>query len=74
MTDAKDHIIKVALSLFLKNSYKGLTMKEIVKKSGLSKGAFYHYFKNKEELFRTTLDFYIKTFNSTNLKEFSKKV
>jgi TetR/AcrR family transcriptional repressor of nem operon len=49
-------------------------MNEIVKKSGLSKGAFYHYFKNKEELFRTTLDFYIKTFNSTNLKEFSKKV
>lgn len=27
-------------------------MKDIVEKTGLSKGAFYHYFKGKEELFK----------------------
>lgn len=33
-------------------SYKEVTMNDIVKKTGLSKGAFYHYFNSKEELFK----------------------
>jgi TetR/AcrR family transcriptional regulator, transcriptional repressor for nem operon len=51
MKDTKEHILNVALELFLKSSYKGVTMQDIVTKTKLSKGAFYHYFKSKEELF-----------------------
>lgn len=51
MRDTKDHILKVALSLFLQKNYKEVTMRELVEKSGLSKGAFYHYFNSKEQLF-----------------------
>jgi TetR/AcrR family transcriptional regulator, transcriptional repressor for nem operon len=41
-----------ALKLFLQKNFKEVTMKEIVDKTGLSKGAFYHYFESKEQLFR----------------------
>ena len=51
MNDTKEHILKVSLGLFLKKSFKEVTMKELVEKTGMSKGAFYHYFESKEKLF-----------------------
>lgn len=51
MHESKTHILKVAFILFLQKSFKEVTMKEIVEKTGLSKGAFYHYFPSKEEVF-----------------------
>lgn len=51
MNETKQHILTTSLMLFLQKSYKDVTMKEIVEKTGLSKGAFYHYFTSKEELF-----------------------
>jgi len=42
--------------LFLQKSFKEVTMKEIVEKTGLSKGAFYHYFQSKEQLFLEIID------------------
>ena len=62
MRDARGHIIAVAIKLFLQKNYKEVTMKEIVKKTGLSKGAFYHYFDSKESLFREILDYFSSTF------------
>ncbi|MHC1774939.1 MAG: TetR/AcrR family transcriptional regulator [Lentimicrobium sp.] len=52
MNNTKEHILKTSLLLFLQKSYRDVTMSEIVVKTGLSKGAFYHYFTGKEELFR----------------------
>lgn len=52
MTEAREAILRTALQLFLRNSYKEVTMSELVKASGLSKGAFYHYFASKEALFQ----------------------
>ncbi len=52
MNESKQRIIRESFALFLQKSYKEVTMKDIVKKTGLSKGAFYHYFKGKEELFK----------------------
>ena len=52
MNTTKEHILKTSLLLFLRKSYRDVTMKEIVEKTGLSKGAFYHYFNSKEELFK----------------------
>jgi len=36
-------------------------MKELVKSTGLSKGAFYHYFESKEQLFLEVLEFFFTT-------------
>ncbi len=52
MNNTKEHILKTSLLLFLQKSYRDVTMSEIVAKTGLSKGAFYHYFTSKEALFR----------------------
>lgn len=77
MKNTREHIIEVSLLLFLQKSYRDVTMKEIVDKTGLSKGAFYHYFSSKEELFKEitksfftmgTVDY--ASFSNFSLKEF----
>ncbi len=52
MHDSREHILTTSMALFLQKSYRDVTMSEIVQKTGLSKGAFYHYFSGKEELFK----------------------
>jgi AcrR family transcriptional regulator len=56
MNDTREHILKTAFVLFLQKSFKEVTMQEIVQKTGLSKGAFYHYFVSKEQLFSEVVD------------------
>jgi len=58
MNDTKEHIMQIAFRLFLCKSFKEVTMKELVSESGVSKGAFYHYFESKEQLFQEVLDTY----------------
>ena len=56
MQESREHILTTTLQLFLRNSYKEVTMSELVKESGLSKGAFYHYFSSKEQLFEEVIN------------------
>jgi len=77
MSETKEHILKTSLLLFLQKSYKDVTMREIVEKSGLSKGAFYHYFSSKEELFKEIAYLFFSSgvidytkFPQTSLKDF----
>ncbi len=51
MKNTKEHILNVTFKLFLQKSFKEVTMKEIVEETGLSKGALYHYFTSKEQIF-----------------------
>jgi len=57
MKDTKEHILKTSFGLFLHKSYKEVTMKEIVEKAGMSKGAFYHYFESKEQIFLEIINY-----------------
>jgi AcrR family transcriptional regulator len=62
MNDSKEHIINIAFQLFLQKSYKAVTMKDIVDKTGLSKGAIYHYFDSKLAIFRVVAEqYYLST-------------
>jgi AcrR family transcriptional regulator len=78
MKDTKDHILKVSFGLFLQKSFKEVTMKEIVEKTGLSKGAFYHYFDSKEQIYLEIINqafsslIYVdySKFNKNSLKDF----
>jgi TetR/AcrR family transcriptional repressor of nem operon len=77
MNGTKEHILKTSLLLFLQKSYRDVTMKEIVKKTGLSKGAFYHYFNSKEELFKEIVNVFFSmgiidysVFNQDSLHKF----
>jgi TetR/AcrR family transcriptional regulator, transcriptional repressor for nem operon len=72
MNDTKEHILKTSLLLFLQKSYRDVTMREIVEKTGLSKGAFYHYFTSKEELFREIAGLFL-SMGAINYSSFSKQ-
>jgi len=50
----KQQIIDAALDLFLDKGYRVVTTREIAAKAGISKGALYDYFRNKEDLFYET--------------------
>jgi len=46
----KQLITDKAFSLFYKNGFKTTSIDKIMKETTLSKGAFYHHFKNKKEI------------------------
>jgi len=78
MKETRDYILKKTFELFLQKSYKEVTMKEIVDKTGLSKGAFYHYFPSKENVFEEVVKYFydeimitdFSSFPQTSLKDF----
>ncbi|WP_010662905.1 TetR/AcrR family transcriptional regulator [Marinilabilia salmonicolor] len=45
----KENIYKQATKLFVKRGFSA-PVNEVVKKAGVAKGTFYHYFKSKDEL------------------------
>ena len=54
--DARKRDIAIAgLKAFCEKGYAGTTIEDIVKKAGCSHGLFYHYFKNKKEVFDETM-------------------
>lgn len=61
--DSKERILQVAFSLFLQKGYRDVSLREIVNEVGLTKGAFYHYFKGKDELFKEVIDRYFLGMN-----------
>ncbi len=69
MNKTKENIIKKSLMLFLRKSYRDVTMRDIVEATGLSKGAFYHYFRSKEDLFREITSMFF-TMGHTDYKTF----
>ncbi|PTM58728.1 TetR/AcrR family transcriptional regulator [Desmospora activa] len=73
MINTKEHILNVSLKLFMQNSYKEVTLKEIVKQTGMSKGAFYHYFESKEQLFIEVINFAFSSVMEVPYSNFSKK-
>ncbi len=56
MSETRDYIIEKAACLFLKNSYEAVSISDISNAIGFTKGALYHHFKNKEELFKAVID------------------
>jgi AcrR family transcriptional regulator len=59
MNDTKQSIIDQAYKLFLNHSYEAVSISDISKSVGMTKGALYHHFLNKEELFKAVIDKYL---------------
>lgn len=75
--EKKQRIIDATIRVLKKNSVEEISMRNIAAEAGITTGAIYHHFKNKEELFfavmQETLHFsnniYTRLLNSdTNLK------
>jgi TetR/AcrR family transcriptional repressor of nem operon len=52
----RDRIIQAAVTVFSEKGYHRATIADVVQRSGLSVGAIYTHFKNKEELFLHSCD------------------
>lgn len=62
MENTRDHILNTAFKLFSTRGFKEITMQDLVKASGLSKGAFYHYFKSKKEIYLQAMEKFLTGF------------
>jgi AcrR family transcriptional regulator len=54
----RELILKAAKTCFGQKGYSEASMEDVVKESGLSKGAIYHYFKHKEELLTSIFSYF----------------
>jgi TetR/AcrR family transcriptional regulator, transcriptional repressor for nem operon len=59
MNNSKEYIIDEAYKLFLSRSYEAVSILDISKAMGFTKGALYYHFKNKEDLFKAVIDKYL---------------
>lgn len=53
----KQELIEIAFSLFSEKGYEQTTIREVMKKTGLTNPVMYHYFKSKEELLNAAIDY-----------------
>lgn len=66
--ETQKKILKVALKLFSDKGFNKVTVDEIVKKSGTSKGSFYQHFRSKSDIFLVRFsevdNYYLEVFES----------
>ena len=56
MSSARERLLESAKILFSQKGYYATSVEDIVESAGFSKGAFYFYFKSKEELFKSLVE------------------
>ncbi|WP_409300953.1 TetR/AcrR family transcriptional regulator [Peribacillus sp. SCS-155] len=64
MKEKKKVIMEAAIRLFGKKGYDATSVQEIVKEAGISKGAFYIYYKSKEALLLAIFQHYYDVFRT----------
>lgn len=68
----KHDILEKSLPLFLEKGFKNVTMNDILKATGLSKGGFYHHFQSKEAMFAKLVDTMLVSIVQVPYEEFNK--
>ncbi|RKX58937.1 MAG: TetR/AcrR family transcriptional regulator [Thermodesulfobacteriota bacterium] len=58
MSNTREKILKIALTLFSKKGYLGATTREIAQKAGITEVTLFRYFPNKETLFKEVINTY----------------
>lgn len=52
----RERLLATATREFARRGFEGASLNEIIAKAGISKGAYYYYFDDKDDLFATTLE------------------
>lgn len=69
----KKNIMIVALRLFLLRGYRNVSLVDVAKEVGITKGGIYHYFGSKEELFHSVISYLFDHFEARHVELFSKE-
>lgn len=69
----KENIILAALRLFLLRGYKNVSLIDVAKEVGITKGGIYHYFGSKEELFHAGICYLFDYFGARYTEFLSKE-
>ena len=56
--DTREKLVRTAEKLMLRDGYSATRVDEVIRKAGLSKGSFYHFFESKEALGLAALEHY----------------
>ena len=62
--ETRAKILESAIKLFSNQGFNKASVDDICKEAGISKGAFYHHFKSKQELFLALLDGWLTTIDN----------
>ncbi|MCF6237217.1 MAG: TetR/AcrR family transcriptional regulator [Candidatus Marinimicrobia bacterium] len=61
-SERRTEILEAALTIFVKKGYSDTRMEDIVQEIGLSKGALYHHFQSKRDLFIALIEQWMDQF------------
>lgn len=64
MSETKDIILSAACDIYLLEGYKGMSMRKVAQKAGISPTAIYRHYENKEALHHQVLREGFRTFDS----------
>lgn len=67
--DTKEKILRAALEMFTESSYSTVTIDDIAKRAGVSKGGVFHYFDSKLQLAKKALVLGMKVLWAKNIDE-----
>jgi len=56
--DTRKRILETARQLILSHGYSGMSLDQLIGQLGMTKGAFFHHFRNKNDLARTLIQRY----------------
>lgn len=67
--ETRAYIIETAFRCFLDEGFDQVSLNNLIARTGLSKGAFYHYFNSKEDLLNEIADRYLLDYIGKNLNQ-----
>jgi len=67
----KNKALRKAMFLFWENGYLGTSINELTQTLGINKPSLYSAFGNKEQLFMSSLDYYMKEYGTPHLDKLS---
>ena len=85
MKTTKENILRECFKLFLAKGYDGTSVPDIERAAKITRGAIFHHFTNKEDIFKQSADYFVLAFlekadygeeylnSSTPLKAFMNK-
>ena len=72
MNGTRDTIIETAFLLFLKKGYKAVTLTDLERAVGMTRGTFYYHFLNKEEVLKEGVTRYYRMLNCRRAEEIGR--